>query len=830
MLRFDRFTERAQDAAMRAYELLQRYHHSQVDTEHFLLALLEQPEGVIPMILEKLGVDVELMKRRLDQNLRRTPQIYLPPAGIVGQVYITPRLKRVIELAHQEADRLNDEYISTEHIFLAIASERNTFAARLLAEYGVTKSRIYKALKEVRGGVRVTSPTAESRYRILERYSRDLTQLAREGKLDPVIGRDREILRVIQILSRRTKNNPVLIGEAGVGKTAIVEGLAQKIVAGDVPEPLLGRRLVALDLPAMVAGSRFRGEFEERLKATLEEIKRAQGEIILFIDELHIVVGAGAAMGAIDASNMMKPALARGELQCIGATTLDDYRKYIEKDPALERRFSPIYVDEPSVEETIEMLRGLKDRYEAHHHVTFTDEALVAAAQLSHRYVTDRFLPDKAIDLMDEAAAKVRVAIHSMPPKLRTLKARLDKLAAEEEAAWAARRYEQAALFKSERLKLEEEFKAKREAWQKEKGLDEVVDEEDIAEVVASWTGIPVARLMETEAEKLLHMEERLHERIVGQDEAIVAVADAIRRARSGLKDPRRPIGSFIFLGPSGVGKTELARALAWFLFDDEEAMIRFDMSEFQERHTVSRLIGAPPGYVGYEEGGQLTEAVRRRPYQVVLFDEIEKAHPEVWNTLLQILEDGRLTDGQGHTVDFRNTVVIMTSNIGTEYARKGGTIGFLRAGEGPQDEREAHRQIEKHLKATFRPEFLNRVDEIIIFHALTFEQVKQIVDLQMKEIQARLSEQGISIELTEAAREWLAREGYNPQFGARPLRRTLQRRVESPLSKGLLRGEYGHGDTIVVDANEEGLVFRKKETPAEVVLSTKAPATEMTN
>jgi len=587
----------------------------------------------------------------------------------------------------------------------------------------------------------------------------------------------------------------------------------------------MGRRVASLDLGAMVAGARLRGDFEERLKAAIEEIQRSQGEIILFIDEIHNVVGAGSASGALDASSLMKPALARGELQCIGATTLDEYRRYIERDSALERRFAPIFVEEPSVEETIEMLHGLRDRYEAHHKVTFTDEALVAAARLSHRYVTDRHLPDKAIDLIDEAAAKVRVAIYEMPPNLKAKKKEIQRLLAEEEAAGVARAYERAAEFKIQRIKLEQEFQSEREAWRQEKGLDEVVDENDIAQVVASWTGIPVSQMMETEAEKLVHMEERLHERIIGQDEAIKAVANAIRRARAGLKDPRRPIGSFIFLGSSGVGKTELAKALAEFLFGDEDALITVDMGEYQERHTVSRLIGAPPGYVGYDEGGQLTETVRRRPYRVVLFDEIEKAHPEVWNSLLQILEEGRLTDGQGHTVDFSNTVIAMTSNIGTKYTSKGGTLGFARSREDEsEDVREVRRQIEAGLKQTFRPEFLNRIDEIIIFHTLTREHVLQIVDLQMKEIESRLAEQGLSIELTVAAQEWLANEGYDPQFGARPLRRTLQRRVENPLALRLLQGEFASGDVVVVDASEEGLVFTRK---GPVALETVAPAKE---
>ena len=824
MMRFDRFTERAQDAAMRAYEVLQRYGHTQVDTEHLLLALIEQPDGVIPEILRQLGVDLEGVIRRLDDELRRTPRSQIFGGG-VGQVYITPRLKRVIDQSNEEASKLKDDYISTEHLFLAIAAERNTPAARILIEFGVTRDRILDAIKEVRGGQKVTSPQAESRYRILQKFSRDLTQLAREGKLDPVIGRDAEILRVIQVLCRRTKNNPVLIGGAGVGKTAIVEGLARKIAEDDVPELLSGKRVVQLDLGAMVAGTRFRGEFEERLKGAMEEIQRAEGEIILFIDEIHSVVGAGGAMGALDASSMMKPALARGELRCIGATTPDEYRRYIEKDSALERRFAPIWVEEPTVEETIEMLKGLQDRYEAHHNVRFTEEALVAAARLSNRYVTDRRLPDKAVDLIDEAASKLRVAIYSMPPDLKGLKSRLQKLATEEEAAWQNRDYERAAQYKAERMALEAEYNQKRDAWRQETGLDEIVDAEDIAEVVASWTGIPVTNLMQTEADKLLHMEEHLHERIVGQDEAINAVADAIRRARSGLKDPRRPIGSFIFLGGSGVGKTELAKALAQFMFDDEEAMVRIDMSEYREQHTVSRLFGAPPGYVGYEEGGQLTEAVRRRPYQIVLFDEIEKAHPDVWNALLQILEDGRLTDGQGRVVDFRNTIIIMTSNIGTQYAKYGGTLGFIRSTESGDEMREGKKKIEEGLKQTFRPEFLNRIDEIIIFHPLTLEHVEQIVDLQMKEIRERLAERGVSIELTPAARKWLAMEGYDPAFGARPLRRTLQRYVESPLSKRILRGEFRAGDHVLADigpseGEEKGLVFSKQEPiPVELTV-----------
>ncbi|HLC35047.1 MAG TPA: AAA family ATPase [Anaerolineales bacterium] len=817
MMRFDRFTERAQDAAQRSAEIIQRYGHNQIDTEHLLLALLEQPEGVIPQILERLTVNADQLAQRIDGILRASPKASIYGGG-TGQIFITPRVKRIIDLANEEANRLHDEYISTEHIFLAIVSEHNTPAARALSEAGISKERVLDTVKDIRGGQRVTDPQAESRYRTLEKYSRDLTQAAKEGKLDPVIGRDKEILRVLQILSRRTKNNPVLIGEAGVGKTAIVEGLAQKIAANDVPEILMGKRVVSLDLGAMIAGSRFRGEFEERLKAAIEEIQRASGEIILFIDELHTVVGAGAAQGAMDASNMLKPALSRGELQCVGATTLDEYHKHIEKDAALERRFAPVYVDEPNVEETIEMLRGLRDRYEAHHKVRFSEAALVAAARLSNRYVTDRSLPDKAIDLIDEAAAKLRLALYSLPPALKQLKAEITRVQAEEEQAGLTRDYEHAAQKKAERLRLETEFNGKREQWEDEHRLDDVVDENDIADVVAQWTGIPVTQMMETESEKLLHMEDRLHERIVGQDEAIHALSDAIRRSRSGLKDPRRPIGSFIFLGSSGVGKTELAKALAAFLFDDEDALVRIDMSEYREQHTASRMFGAPPGYVGYEEGGQLTEAVRRRPYRVVLFDEIEKAHPDVWNALLQILEDGRMTDGQGRAVDFRNTVLIMTSNLGTEFVKRSGSLGFLRRGENGESDG-SHEKIEQALKSTFRPEFLNRIDEIIIFSPLKIEDMERIVNLQMQEIRSRLSEQGIAVELTEAARKWLAREGFDPAFGARPLRRALQKHVESPLSVMILEGKFKTGDTVVVDYAEGlGIQFNHRdEQPVDV-------------
>lgn len=819
-MRFDRFTERAQDAAARAYELTQEYGHTQVDTEHLFLALMRQDDGAVPQLLDQLKIDAAAIQQRLEEELKNSPKVSVYGGG-VGQIFYTPRIRTVLELAQGEANRLKDEFISTEHLFLAILSERNTPSARILQEFGVTRERMLNSIQELRGGARVTDRQAESRYRTLDKYSRDLTQLARESKLDPVIGRDDEILRVVQVLSRRTKNNPVLIGEAGVGKTAIVEGLAQKIIKNDVPENLLNKKVVSLDLGAMIAGSRFRGEFEERLKASMEEIQRAQGEIILFIDELHTVVGAGSAQGAMDASNMLKPALARGELQCVGATTLDEYRQYIEKDSALERRFAPVFVDEPSAEDTVEMLRGLRGQYEQHHKVTYADEALVAAVKLSQRYVMDRRLPDKAIDLMDEAAAKLRVALHTLPSELKTLKIEVDKLTAAEEEAHTVRDYERAAIVRAERLRLEGEFAAAREKWQSENELDEVVTEDDIAGVVASWTGIPVTQMMETEAEKLLHMEARLHERIVGQDKAIVALSDAIRRSRSGLADPRRPIGSFIFLGSSGVGKTELAKTLAEFLFDDEDALIRVDMSEYREQHTVSRLFGAPPGYVGYDQGGQLTEQVRRRPYSVVLFDEIEKAHPDVWNALLQLLDDGRLTDGQGRLVNFRNAVIVMTSNVGTSFVSSSGALGF--SGTRDSDEAANHKRIEEALKKTFRPEFINRIDEIIIFEPLSEEHVVEIVTMQMKEVQQRLSEQGgLSIILTEAAQRWLAKQGFDEDFGARPLRRALQRFVESPLSVKMLRGEFVAGDIVHIDEVDDELMFQKAgnaplETPQSV-------------
>ena len=824
MIRFDRFTERAQDAAARAYEILHRYGHSQVDTEHILLALLEQTDGVVPQILERLAVDVGALRSRVDDVLRGSPRTATIYGQGANQVFITPRLKSIIDRANEEANRLRDEYISTEHIFLAILSERNTDVANTMTEYSITRDRVADAVKDIRGGQRVTDPQAESRYRTLEKYSRDLTRMAQAGKLDPVIGRDSEILRVIQVLSRRTKNNPVLIGEAGVGKTAIVEGLAQKIATNDVPDLLLGKRVLSLDLSGMLAGSRFRGEFEERLKGTIEEIQRSEGEIILFIDELHQVVGAGAAAGAMDAGNMMKPALARGELQTVGATTMDEYRQHIEKDSALDRRFAPIFVEEPNVEDTIEMLYGIRDRYEAHHNVNIADDAIEAAARLSARYLTERKLPDKAIDLLDEASAKLRVALFSMPQYIKNMRETVDQLALEEQAAGLSRDYERAADCKMQRMQLEEEYQQAHYQWRQENTLDELVTADNVAQVVEQWTGIPVQSMLETESEKLLRMEEVIKERVIGQEKAIAALADAIRRARSGLKDPKRPIGSFVFLGSSGVGKTELAKALAEFMFDDEESLVRVDMSEYREKHTVSRLFGAPPGYVGYEAGGQLTEAIRRRPYRVILFDEIEKAHPDVWSVLLQVLEDGRMTDGQGHTVDFRNTVLIMTSNLGTEFARHGGALGFLpNAEEAVAD----HRKIEKAMRDTFRPEFLNRIDEIIIFEPLTLEAVEQMVDLQIRDLAERMDESGLAIHLTEPARHWLAKQGYDPQFGARPLRRAIQRHIENPLSIHLLQGDFNAGDLVVIDEADDRLDFARHHDQASDYAEAAAPRDE---
>ena len=813
MMRQDRFTEQAQQVLAASQEAVRARRHSQWGVPHVLFALAELDGGLALQVLEQLNVDVARLKARVDDVLKEQPTLQHD----VVQIYTTPEVVRMLEVANAEADRLKDDYVGVEHLLIAIADNEESGAAGLLAEFGLTKEGIYRALREIRGSARVTSPTAESSYQSLERYSTDLTRLAGEGKLDPVIGRDTEVRRVMQILNRRTKNNPVVIGEAGVGKTAIVEGLAQRIAEGDVPENLRDKSLRALDMGALLAGAKFRGEFEERLKAVMEEVRESDGGIILFIDELHTVMGAGGAEGAIDASNLMKPPLARGELRAIGATTLDEYRR-IEKDPALERRFAPVYVDEPSEEDTLAILEGLRSRYEDHHRVEIGDDALEAAVRLSSRYVTERHLPDKAIDLIDEAASKHVIDAQETAPEVRAIARRLDALAEEADAAVAREDHERAAHIKQEVLQLQEEYARLREEDDAERPSELRVSEEDIAALVGQMTGIPVSRLEETETEKLLRMEETLHERVVGQDRAIEALSDAVRRARAGLKDPKRPIGSFIFLGPTGVGKTELAKALAQCLFDDEDAMIRLDMSEYQERHTVSRMVGAPPGYVGYDEAGGLTELVRRRPYRVILFDEIEKAHPDVFNTLLQILDDGRLTDGHGRTVDFRNTVIIMTSNLGTG-AQNRLTLGFTQRSEESGASDQVRESVERALREHFRPEFLNRIDDTIVFEPLTEPELLEIVDLLVAEVRERLSEREIAIELTEAAREELVREGYDPELGARPLRRTVERRVENELARRILAGEFAEGQRITVDyaGGEYAFAARARDGEAAV-------------
>ena len=794
-------------------EIVRRYRHPQWDAEHILMALLEQKEGVTLDLLAELGAPTDAIRASLHSVMDSVPR----SAQTVTQIFMTPRAEAALSRAKAEANRLGDDFISAEHLLVALTHEQKGPVSAILKQYGVDTERVYKALHKVRGSHRVTDQRAESRYRSLDRFSIDLTQLASDGRLDPVIGREAEVARVMQTLIRRTKNNPVLIGGAGVGKTAIAEGLAQCIVSGNAPEELRDRRVLALDIGALVAGSKFRGEFEERLKAVMDEIREAEGEIILFIDELHTVVGAGAGEGSLDASNMMKPALSRGELQAVGATTEDEYRRYIERDAALERRFQPVLVEEPDPEIAIEMLKGLRPRYEAHHKVKVEDEAIEAAVRLSQRYISDRLLPDKAVDLIDEAAAKLRIDSQSKPSDIVELEARIQRLEHEELAASQRADYEQAAFHKSEKLRLQDEYQA-RDADVTDQDHEMVVTAEQVGALIATWTGIPVDRLLETEAEKLLHMEERIHHRVIGQDSAITAVSDAIRRARAGLKDPKRPIGSFIFLGPTGVGKTELARALSEFLFDDEQNMVRVDMSEYMEKHTVSRLIGAPPGYVGFDQGGQLTEAVRRRPFRVILFDEIEKAHPDVFNILLQILEDGRLTDGQGHTVDFRNTLVIMTSNLGTGVETRE-AVGFLRDPSREDDSAKRRATIDEALKRVFRPEFLNRIDETIVFDQLTEEETRQIVDIIVAEVSARLAEHGVSIDLTDAARDWLASEGFDRLYGARPLRRVVQRSIENPLSRLILGGEFVSGDHIRADiADVGGLSFEKVDVAEQVL------------
>ena len=811
VMRSEDFTEQAREIIGRSHEAVRRHRHSQWDVEHVLSALLENDEGVTAEVFRQIGVPQAAMREKVEALLAQAPKV----AYESSQIFVTPRAKGLLERAKGEAQRLNDDYISAEHLLVAVVQEEQGDAARVLAESGVDLEKVYRALAGIRGSHRVTDSRAESRYQSLERFSVDLTQLARDGKLDPVVGRDVEIARAMQTLIRRTKNNPVLIGGAGVGKTAIAEGLAQRIASGDVPEELKGRSLVALDIAGMVAGSKFRGEFEERLKAVLDEITQSDGEIIPFIDELHTVVGAGAAEGAIDASNMMKPPLARGEIQVLGATTEREYRRYIEKDAALERRFQPVLVEEPDVETAVEMLKALRPRYESHHKVRVTDGALEAAVRLGRRYVTDRLLPDKAVDLIDEAASKLRIDGQVMPDAIKDLERRIREAGDQEEAHASRDEYERAAELRAERLRLIEEYEATAQGNAADADGSVVVDAEHVAGLISLWTGIPVHRLLEDEAEKLIHMEERLHERIIGQEQAVKAVSDAVRRARAGIGDPRRPLGSFIFLGPTGVGKTELAKALARYLFDDEQNMIVVDMSEYQERHAVSRLVGAPPGYVGFEEGGQLTEAVRRRPFRVVLFDEIEKAHPDVFNALLQVLDDGRLTDGHGRTVDFTNTIIIMTSNVGTGMTAKG-AFGFTMGG----DESAAGRMsIENALKQTFRPEFLNRIDEIVVFDALSQEQVRDVVDLVIAEVEERLSERSIGITLTTTARDWLAEKGYDPVYGARPMRRAVQRYIENPLSTRILSGDLGEGDTVQVDVEADELSFTKAGEPALVAV-----------
>ena len=805
MMNQEHFTEKAQEILLSSQEYVQKMNHTQWDVEHILLAILEEDSNVGVSTLEVMGIDILMLKKLMLEYLESTPKASTP----TSQIFITPRLQTLFRNTAEEAERMKDEYIGIEHILIGMTKERTGEIAQLFTRFNISAEDLYSALQEIRGDSRIEDPRPEEKYKSLEKYSVDLTELARNGKLDPVIGRQKEIQRVMQILVRRTKNNPVIIGEAGVGKTAIAEGLAERIVSGDVPTSLKEHRVLALDMGSLVAGAKFRGEFEERLKNVLDEVRKAKGEVILFIDELHTVVGAGAAEGAIDASNMLKPALARGELQTVGATTLDEYKKYIEKDSALERRFQPVYVDEPSTEEAISILQGIAPKYEAHHKVRITEDALRAAVTLSSRYLTERHLPDKAIDLIDEASSRLRIDAESFPQPLKEAEQVIKKLRIQEEAASQRGQFEQAAQLKQRNIQKQTAYDTQLENWKKEKKIRDEVVEQDIEELVAEWTGIPVSRMLETESKRLMRMEDDLHKRVIGQDLAVKALSDAIRRGRAGLKDPKRPIGSFIFLGPTGVGKTELAKSLAEFMFDDEDALIRLDMSEYGNKHEVSKLIGAPPGYVGFEEGGQLTELVRRRPYRVILFDEIEKAHPDLFNTLLQILDDGRLTDGQGHTVDFRNTVIIMTSNLGTDILSKE-KLGLI---PNPENEQysELLKSVDQAMKKAFRPEFINRIDETIVFQPLDQKEITAIVNLMIIEIQQRLETQEIHLKLSSKAIDWLAKSGFDPVFGARPLRRSIQRNIENVLATAILSGTFSSGDTILVNVSKENLTFKKK-------------------
>jgi ATP-dependent Clp protease ATP-binding subunit ClpC len=813
---WQRFTERTRRVIFFAQEEAARLGENYVGTEHLLLGLVRENDSVAARILERLGVNLGRVRQEIERQVARGD-------GRLGQeMQLTPRAKRVIDLAYEEARQLNNNYIGTEHLLLGLVRESEGIAGRVLARLGVDLERTRREVMALQDGEAAMTPRTRSRTPTLDEFGRDLTELAQNDKLDPCVGRNAEIERIIQILSRRTKNNPVLIGEPGVGKTAVTEGLAQRIVRGDIPEPLKDKRIVSLDLAGLVAGTKYRGEFEERMKRVMEEVRKAAGEVVLFIDELHTLVGAGAAEGAIDASNILKPALARGELQCIGATTMDEYRKYIERDAALERRFQPVQVKEPTVEEAIEILKGLRERYEQHHQVEITDAALEAAARLSHRYISDRYLPDKAIDLMDEAASRVRMQIAMPPPALRRAKQRLEAIEKERKALPLNNQYERDAELRKEYADVSEEVNRLQREWQERgKSTKPVVGEDEIANIVQSWTGIPVTRLVEAETTKLMRMEEALHEKIVGQHEAVVAVSKAVRRTRAGLKDPRRPMGSFIFLGPTGVGKTYLAKTLAEYLFENENAMIRIDMSEYMERFAVSRLVGAPPGYVGYEEGGQLTEAVRRQPYSVILLDEIEKAHPDVFNILLQVMEDGRLTDAQGRVVDFKNTVLIMTSNIGAQTYDDGRSVGFraMRSIEGggvTQSFESMKQRIQDELKRTFRPEFLNRVDETVFFHPFNKEHIRQIVDLELRNVCKQVEANGMKLEVSEDVKELLGKEGFDPAYGARPLRRAVQRLIEDPLSEELLIGRFTSGDTIRAEL-EDGKVIFRGAVPAEL-------------